>query len=58
MTTTEMKLTAITLSARGKKVQAFLPLLYINGRAILPTEQFNNLCDDMGVKRGDTVDVG
>lgn len=52
------KLTAISISVGTRKIQVFLPLEYVNGRAILPKSELNRLLDSLNVRLGDTYTIG
>jgi hypothetical protein len=52
------KITAVTMSCNGRKVQTFILLPIINGKAVLPQETADKIMDDLGAERGDTVSRG
>jgi len=54
----ETKLTAVSMVCNGKKVQMFLNLPIINNKAVLPREKFNELADQIGAERGNTISMG
>ena len=54
----ETKLTAVTVSCHGKKVQVFLDLPVINGKAVLPAQTFDKLAEEVGAEKGSTVTIG
>ena len=54
----ETKLTAVTMSVHGRKIQTFLMLPIINNKAILPAEIQKKMENDLGAERGDTITLG
>lgn len=56
----QFKLTAVTLTFEGVKIQAILDLpLNEKGQPILPTDICNKMLTDIGcTERGDTYSVG
>jgi hypothetical protein len=54
----QTKLTAVTMSCNGRKVNTFIMLPIINGKAILPQETADKIMDDIGAERGDTIGMG
>ena len=54
----ETRLTAVTLTSNGKKIQAFINLPVIDGNTFLPMPRFNKMCDSIGAEVGDTVSFG
>lgn len=52
------KLTAVTITYNGKKLQEFLWLQYDQGRAVMGNSQLNGLLDRMKVPRGATYSIG
>ena len=56
--TVPTKLTAVTMSCNGRKVQTFVMLPMIGEKAILPNDTKNMIEDDLGAERGDTISMG
>ena len=55
----KMKLTAVTIGARGRKQQFFAMLEHnAAGEAILPMHVLDKFLDEANVRRGDTYTVG
>ncbi len=54
----ETKLTAVSLVCNGRKVQMFLNLPVINNKAVVPEKKSDELADQIGAERGDTISIG
>ena len=54
----ECKLTAVSMSFRGAKINAFLMLPVINGRPTLPLDVQEAMEKAIGATRGDTIAIG
>ncbi|MCI4435805.1 MAG: hypothetical protein JHC33_03220, partial [Ignisphaera sp.] len=48
--TVPTKLTAVTMSCNGRKVQTFIMLPIINEKAVLPMETADQIMDDLGAE--------
>lgn len=55
---TETKLTAVTMSCNGRKVQTFIHLPIIGDKAVLPNNILIEIENDLDAGRGDTVSTG
>jgi hypothetical protein len=53
-----VKLTAITITYNGKKIQEFLMLRYEDGKAILDNERLQKLLKKLSVPTGATITIG
>lgn len=54
----ETKLTAVSMSCRGIKINAFIELPIINGKAVLPEPIKAEMETALGVTRGTTYKIG
>lgn len=53
-----VKLTAVTMSARGKKIQVFLNLPVIDGKTVLTHRVADEMAKTLGCQRGGTYSIG
>ena len=54
----ETKLTAVSMSFNGRKISTFLNLPVIKDKVILPAATKEQIENDLGVERGDTISIG
>lgn len=52
------KLTAVSMSCNGRKINTFIHLPIIGGKAVLPNDIVTEMEKDLGAGRGDTVSLG
>jgi hypothetical protein len=53
----ETKLTAVSMSFRGRKISVFLDLPIVDGKPILPEETKAKMEESLGATRGDTISL-
>lgn len=60
-TNPRLKLTAVTITANGRKTQSLVQGLCtdpVNGTTVIPYSVIQQELDRLGVKRGDTYSIG
>jgi hypothetical protein len=54
----ETRLTSVSMSMNGRKINTFLMLPVYNGKSVLPVDIKNQIEEDLGAERGDTISIG